>query len=336
MQENPFFRNNATLSGLMMMQGVDPATAIINSEKAIRGQREGQRQAQAQQRMAGVEKALPEMLNSIDVSDPIASLGTLIAKGVPMEAAQQIIGIAQKQAQQQSLNRERDMMEKLASGQFGGDAMADGGNQDVNLFRANALAASKSPMQKALGETLLQKGKEQAKNKEVAAEAQTALENSLANMDIMIGNLEDVKNAPALSAITGIPNPLKGGFGLFNFPGSSAVDAQERIDQIGGATFLQAYETLKGGGQITEVEGKKATQAQARMGTAQSDEDYLAALDDFIGVVKGARERALKQAERTGVDVSKYLSSTVGESLNDLTPDEVEYLKTQGLYDESE
>lgn len=101
MQENPFFRNNATLSGLMMMQGVDPATAIVSAEKAIRGQREGQRQAQMQQRMAGVEKALPEMLNSIDVNDPVASLGVLIAKGVPMQTAQQIIGIAQKQAEMQ-------------------------------------------------------------------------------------------------------------------------------------------------------------------------------------------------------------------------------------------
>jgi hypothetical protein len=155
MQENPFFRNNATLSGLMMMQGVDPATAIINSEKAIRGQREGQRQAQAQQRMAGVEKALPEMLNSIDVSDPIASLGTLIAKGVPMEAAQQIIGIAQKQAQQQSLNRQRDMMHGMLEKLQGG-----GGTSSDSGALGYILANSDDPMQAGLGDMLVDQQKE--------------------------------------------------------------------------------------------------------------------------------------------------------------------------------
>ena len=35
-------------------------------------------------------------------------------------------------------------------------------------------------------------------------------------------------------------------------------DILVQIEQLQGQAFMQAFETLKGGGQITEVEGKKA------------------------------------------------------------------------------
>jgi hypothetical protein len=64
-----------------------------------------------------------------------------------------------------------------------------------------------------------------------------------------------------------------------------ATDAEEYLKQIQGAAFLQAFETLKGGGQITEVEGRKATQAIARLSTAQSEaaaEQALLELADIL------------------------------------------------------
>ena len=63
-------------------------------------------------------------------------------------------------------------------------------------------------------------------------------------------------------------------------------------DQLGGKAFLQAFESLKGGGQITEVEGKKATDAIARLNRAQSDSEYEVALNDLRGVVGSAYKRA--------------------------------------------
>jgi hypothetical protein len=53
-----------------------------------------------------------------------------------------------------------------------------------------------------------------------------------------------------------------------NLPSVDAARAATFLDQIGGAAFLTAFETLKGGGQITEVEGEKATNAIARLSTA--------------------------------------------------------------------
>jgi hypothetical protein len=54
-----------------------------------------------------------------------------------------------------------------------------------------------------------------------------------------------------------------------------------RIDIIKGGAFLEAFNSLKGGGQITELEGQKAEQAQARLSTAQSEEDFKDALQEY-------------------------------------------------------
>ena len=45
-------------------------------------------------------------------------------------------------------------------------------------------------------------------------------------------------------------------------PGTDTTDFKERFKQIGGQAFLQAFDTLKGGGQITEIEGKIVSETQ--------------------------------------------------------------------------
>ncbi len=45
---------------------------------------------------------------------------------------------------------------------------------------------------------------------------------------------------------------------------SSPRDFNAMLDQVQGGAFLQAFESLKGGGQITQIEGEKATQAIVR------------------------------------------------------------------------
>lgn len=68
-------------------------------------------------------------------------------------------------------------------------------------------------------------------------------------------------------------------------------------DQILGKAFMDAYAMLKGGGQITEIEGKKATEAKIRMDRAVSEKEYRAAMIEFKEAVK---EGAHKLAEYTG------------------------------------
>ena len=73
---------------------------------------------------------------------------------------------------------------------------------------------------------------------------------------------------------------------------SDAARVQSKMDQIGGQSFLQAFNMLKGAGQITEIEGQKATQAMARLNTAQNDTDYKAALNELRAVVNSAIQNA--------------------------------------------
>ncbi len=73
-------------------------------------------------------------------------------------------------------------------------------------------------------------------------------------------------------------------------PDATAFEAYH--NQIKGKAFLQAFESLKGGGQITEIEGQKAEQAIARLDLAQSEEDYKKALKDLRDIVKLGLQRS--------------------------------------------
>jgi hypothetical protein len=113
--------------------------------------------------------------------------------------------------------------------------------------------------------------------------------------------VEEIRNHPGKSAVVGAP----GVTGVLNFgkpiPGTDAASFNARLKQLKGGQFLSAYDTLKGGGQITEVEGAKAQDAIARMDTAQSEDEFDQALNDYEDVIKIGLERARKQA---GVAVS--------------------------------
>lgn len=82
-------------------------------------------------------------------------------------------------------------------------------------------------------------------------------------------------------------------------PGTDATDFRSVLDQIGGSAFLQAFESLKGGGAITEVEGKRATDAIARLSRAQSDEEFETSLNDLRKVMTDGYKR-LSGAEYGG------------------------------------
>lgn len=81
---------------------------------------------------------------------------------------------------------------------------------------------------------------------------------------------------------------------------TDAARVQSKMDQIGGQSFLQAFNMLKGAGQITEIEGQKATQAMARLNTAQNDADYKAALNELRSVVNSAITNARIKAGQGG------------------------------------
>jgi hypothetical protein len=85
-------------------------------------------------------------------------------------------------------------------------------------------------------------------------------------------------------------------FGVQNIPGTSAKDFDIRLDQLKGKQFLQAFESLKGGGQITEVEGRKATEAISRMNASASEEEFEKAAREFQNIIRTGVQRAKAKA----------------------------------------
>jgi hypothetical protein len=111
-----------------------------------------------------------------------------------------------------------------------------------------------------------------------------------ANADRALQTIRQIRSHPG----------KKSGLGLTGLsayiPGSEARGFANLVDQAKGQTFLEAFNSLRGGGQITEAEGQKATQALARLDRYQSEADFEAALKDLEEVViKGldvARQKA--------------------------------------------
>lgn len=84
--------------------------------------------------------------------------------------------------------------------------------------------------------------------------------------------------------------------GLRFIDGTDTADFMSRLGQVKGGAFLQAFEALKGGGAITEVEGAKATQALNRMDKSQSEKEFVKAAQEFITSVNRGLEGARRKA----------------------------------------
>lgn len=171
-------------------------------------------------------------------------------------------------------------------------AQTDQARAHAGLYRTQANQAQLPP-----GEAERLKAIATARGK-AEGEAIADLPRVEATADRIISQIEGIEKDPRLSNVTGWQARLP----TLN---PKNVDVEERIAQLGGAAFLQAFESLKGGGQITEVEGRKATDALARLtNLRQSDEGFRQALADFKQEVQMlvdiARRRAGAPAAQQG------------------------------------
>ena len=99
-------------------------------------------------------------------------------------------------------------------------------------------------------------------------------------------------------------------------PGGQGAGAQAYIDQLTGAAFLEAFETLKGGGQITEMEGKKATAAITRL------------QDQRISPAEAEKAmQELREVARTGLLKAKVKANLLtAEDFAKMTDEELEFV----------
>jgi hypothetical protein len=167
------------------------------------------------------------------------------------------------------------------------------------------------------------RGKKLAENK---VEAERALpgaiataEQTLTLIDEMIGDARVSKDGKKWEVPKGGRDPAEGftDYVGLGFPGerflegSDAASYERRQLQIEGKTFLEAFESLRGGGAITEVEGAKGQQAISRMNKAQSEVEYVKAARELQEVVRKGVERA-----RTKAGVAPGGGGTAGGASN--------------------
>lgn len=108
-----------------------------------------------------------------------------------------------------------------------------------------------------------------------------------ATSDYLITKIDELVKHPGFSVSVGAS--AQPGFQFI--PGTDKASWYARFDEVKGQAFLQAFETLRGGGQITEREGAAATAALQRMNTSQSEAEFKEAANDFINVVKRTVDR---------------------------------------------
>lgn len=121
-------------------------------------------------------------------------------------------------------------------------------------------------------------------------QAATGLSGITSKAERAIENLQAIRNDPALPGITGMVQ------GRMPPMTQAGTDLNTRIQQAQGQAFLEAFDSLKGGGAITEIEGLKAEQAMARLNRAQSTEAYQSALDELTSILDAGVSRAYDRA----------------------------------------
>lgn len=117
---------------------------------------------------------------------------------------------------------------------------------------------------------------------EAQGKARVELPGAVTDAEQTVKKIDELLKAPGLDSIVGPIDQFRGSVTL----GDQGRDALARFNQLKGTAFLSAYAQLRGGGAITEIEGKKAEDAMARMDRAQGETDFKRALEDFRDVVK--------------------------------------------------
>lgn len=163
----------------------------------------------------------------------------------------------------------------------------------------------RDPMTGALIKTVPKNVKAGAKEKaagDAEGKAQAMAETSLANAENMTSvafkALDDIEDSPALN-----DEWFKGGglgaagVVMRKIPGTDAYGLDATIQQAKAKAFDDAYQSLKGTGSITEIEGQKAEAARQRLDAAQNPRDFRKALRDYREVLVNGLRIARKRAK---------------------------------------
>ena len=136
---------------------------------------------------------------------------------------------------------------------------------------------------------------------EASGKATVDLIDAVPTAEMQIKQLDALVNHPGLAGAVGVGLPYAN-----KVPGSKEADFAARFEQIKGGVFLQAFNSLRGGGQITESEGSKATAALLRAQYAQSEVEFKEAVQEYIGYIKTGLDRLRKKSNLRASDVPAF------------------------------
>jgi hypothetical protein len=136
-----------------------------------------------------------------------------------------------------------------------------------------------------------------------ASAAEAAKQSAADTAQDSINLIDSIITDPNLGSITGMFQ------GRLPAMTQAGTDLEVKVEQLQGQAFLQAFESLKGGGAITEAEGKAATAATARLNRRQSDTAYVQALNELKTILERGKRRSIAGVTAKAGDI--YSQGTV-------------------------
>lgn len=128
-------------------------------------------------------------------------------------------------------------------------------------------------------------------------EAQSQLPQVEQQGNAMLGVIETLLDHPGKDSALGVIQGRMPAVVASPMNAQSVQDFRNIKAQLEGQAFLQAFESLKGGGQITEIEGRKATEAIAAIQDTQSVAEFNRQLRILQEVIAAGIDRARKSAQ---------------------------------------
>lgn len=130
-------------------------------------------------------------------------------------------------------------------------------------------------------------GKEEGK---ATGEASTALPGAEFNLDRMLEDIDRIEKHPGLPKSVGARSYLP------SIRGGDAENFEKLMETLKGKAFLTQFEKLRGAGQITEIEGTKATDALMNLSLSQNEKQFRENLVLLRKYMQQSREYFQKKA----------------------------------------
>lgn len=192
-------------------------------------------------------------------------------------------------------------------------AQSHGLAQQQAQFNNQKALMELDPEYQARKAEMISGGKERG---QMQAKAASDLPQAIQQGNETIKLVDDLLQHPGFKMSVGGTAPV--GKVMSMIPGTQEASFDIALNQLKGKQFLEAFQSLKGGGAITEIEGQKAQQAMSRMEKANTEQEFTKAAREFQGIVKHGVNRAKMKAGVTNNDVQSMPSAAANDGWGEL------------------